>query len=188
MEFAGTSISALADLLKDQRDDESDDDQIVTHGASLGPGSIGPPKKEDDNKGHIPSSATDAKDIWDVDSVPEGSEFEDIYDPRPEPEYDIIFKQAVTTQDMFLQMGRKTPATSSCEDLVVKIKLPGVKYADVELDVKDKFLDCRTPKHKLGLHLPHPVDSKNGQAKWDGNKETLMVTLRMTREYDFVNF
>lgn len=28
----------------------------------------------------------------------------------------------------------------------VKIELPGAKSADIELDVKSKFLDCRTPK------------------------------------------
>ena len=41
---------------------------------------------------------------------------------------------------------------------------------------------------KLGLHLPHPVDHKTGKAQWDGDKEILNVTLRMQREYDFMNF
>lgn len=184
----GPNITALANLLKDEENDESDDDQLSTRAASVGPGAIGPPKKTKTNKAEPEKLPKDSKDIWDAEAVPEGSEFEDIYDPRPEPEYDLIFKQAVSSEDMFLQMGRKTPATSSCEDIKVKIKLPGVKYADVELDVKNKFLDCRTPNHKLGLHLPHPVDSKNGRAQWDADKETLTVTLRMTREYDFVNF
>lgn len=29
---------------------------------------------------------TNSKDIWEAGEVPEGSEFEDIYDPRPQPE------------------------------------------------------------------------------------------------------
>jgi hypothetical protein len=33
--------------------------------------------------------------------------------------YDIVFKQAVSSEDMFLQMGNKTPSTASCEDMVV---------------------------------------------------------------------
>ena len=41
---------------------------------------------------------------------------------------------------------------------------------------------------KLGLHLPHPVDSKNGKAQWDGGRFLLTVSLSMTREYDFMNF
>ena len=40
----------------------------------------------------------------------------------------------------------------------------------------------------LGLHLPHPVDHKSGKAQWDGKIETLSVTLRMKRDYDFMNF
>ncbi|KAL3878654.1 hypothetical protein ACJMK2_030985 [Sinanodonta woodiana] len=102
--------------------------------------------------------------------------------------YDIVYKQAVTTEDIYLQMGNKTPTTASCEEMVVKIKLPDTKLADVELDVKNKFLDCRTPKYKLGLHLPHPVDHKSGKAEWDGKKETLIVTLRIVRDFDFMNF
>lgn len=41
---------------------------------------------------------------------------------------------------------------------------------------------------KLGLHLPHPVDSKSSKAQWDGKKEELCVTLRLMREYDMLNF
>jgi len=64
--------------------------------------------------------------------------------------------------------------------------LPDTRYAEVELDVTDTFLDVRTPRHRLGLFLPHKVDSKNGAARWDGDKGRLSVTLRMTREYDFL--
>lgn len=85
------------------------------------------------------------KDIWDENEVEEGAEFDTSDDPRPQPDYDIIFKQKVTTEEMFLQMGNKTPATSSCEDMIVKIKLPGIeKLADIDLNLFEKFLDCRT--------------------------------------------
>ena len=30
-----------------------------------------------------------------------------------------MFRQAVTAEDMFLQMGNKTPSSASCEDMVV---------------------------------------------------------------------
>lgn len=40
---------------------------------------------------------------------------------------------------------------------------------------------------KLGLHLPHLVDSKNGKAQWDKSKQLLTVTVGLVREYDFVN-
>jgi len=97
-----------------------------------------------------------------------------------------VFKQAVTSEDMYLQVRGRNPSSSSCEDLVVKIKLPDTEYSDVNLDVSDTFLDCRTPKYKLGLFLPHPVDSKNGKAQWDKSKGLLTVTVRLVREYDFL--
>ena len=40
----------------------------------------------------------------------------------------------------------------------------------------------------LGLHLPHPVDSKTGKAQWDSATSTLAVTLTMQRDFDFMNF
>ena len=39
---------------------------------------------------------------------------------------------------------------------------------------------------KLGVHLPHPVDSKNGKAQWDKDRELLTVTVQLVREYDFL--
>lgn len=181
-------LSSLCDMLKPpEEDSDSDDDKPVSSIAQLTPGNIGPTgrsKKDKDEK----KVEKNTKDIWDTEEIQEGAEFESVYDPRPQPEYDIVYKQAVTSEDMFLQMGNKTPATSSCEDMVVNIKLPDTKMPDVTLDVKPKFLDCRTPKYFLGLHLPHPVDHKNGKAQWDGKTETLSVTLRLKREYDFMNF
>ena len=44
-------------------------------------------------------------------------------------------------------MGNKTNATSSCEDMVVKIHLPGVgKINEIDVNVIENFLDCRTLK------------------------------------------
>ena len=43
-------------------------------------------------------------------------------DPRPEPEYEVVFRQAVGAEDVFLGMGNKNPTTASCEELVVRGK------------------------------------------------------------------
>ncbi|XP_059174779.1 dynein axonemal assembly factor 6-like [Physella acuta] len=151
----------------------------------FGPVHIGPEKTSEDN---APVQNSDSKDIWSEYEVPEGSEFDVIDDPRPQPEYDMLYSQSVTSEDIFLQMGNKTSATSSCENMTIKIKLPSTKMSEVELDVKSKFLDCRTPNYKLGLHLPHNVDHKNGKAQWDSKTETLIVTLRKVRDFDEFNF
>lgn len=41
---------------------------------------------------------------------------------------------------------------------------------------------------RLALSLPHPVDPDNSQAKWDKEKCSLQITLRLIREYDDFNF
>lgn len=90
---------------------------------------------------------TNSKDIWDVNEVEEGGEFDTSDDPRIQPDYEIHYKQKVSAEDIFLQMGNKTPATASCEEMVVKINLPGVgKISEIDVNLYDKFLDCRTNK------------------------------------------
>ncbi|XP_033631939.1 protein PIH1D3-like [Asterias rubens] len=187
MDFPAVNIAALADLLKASEEGSDDEDKTVSTAARLGPGAIGPAAGVQAKQKEAETKKTQSKDIWDADEVPEGSQYDDVDDPRPQPEYDIIMKQAVTTEDMYLQLGNKTPSTVCCEDMVIKINLPDTKLADVDLDVTDKFLDCRTPKYKLGLHLPHPVDGKNGKAQWISDKEMLVVTCKMVREYDFLH-
>ena len=85
------------------------------------------------------------KDIWNVNEVGEGEEYDSYDDPRMQPEYEIVFKQKVTTEDIYLQMGNKNQSTASCEDMIVKISLPGVgKITEIDINLFDKFLDCRT--------------------------------------------
>uniref|UniRef100_A0A8D0HR31 Dynein axonemal assembly factor 6 n=1 Tax=Sphenodon punctatus TaxID=8508 RepID=A0A8D0HR31_SPHPU len=122
------------------------------------------------------------------EEVPEASEYDDPWDPREQPEYEILFKQKVGAEDIFLGMSRKDPSTACCEEMLIKIKLPDSKASDILLDVQEKILDLRTPKIKLLLHLPHPVDNKSGKACFLSEKETLEVTLRMRRDLDFINF
>lgn len=99
------------------------------------------------------------KDIWDVNEVEEGEEFDTSDDPRIQPDYEITYKQKVTTEDIFLQMGNKTPSTASCEDMVVKIILPGVqKISEIDVNLFDKFLDCRTSKLYATLLIRFGID------------------------------
>lgn len=109
----------------------------------------------------------ETKDIWDIDDVPEGIVYDTKDDPRIQPDYDISYKQKITTEDIFLQMGNKTPATASCEEMMViillrsiseirliffsiifyfyyyfnskqiKIQLPEEKLSDIDLDVTE---------------------------------------------------
>ncbi|XP_075291969.1 dynein axonemal assembly factor 6 isoform X2 [Opisthocomus hoazin] len=185
---SGSSLQLLAKLLHDaQEGDDFDDDERMPHCSVsvMTPGSIGPVKKE--TTGTFQVKSENRETIWNTEEVPEGSEFDDTWDPREQPEYQILFKQCVGTEDVFFGMSRKDPSTACCEDMI-KIKLPETKYSDITLDIHDKVLDLRTPQKKLLLHLPYPVDSKNGKARFLSEEETLEVTLRPSRDFDFINF
>lgn len=112
-------------------------------------------------------------------------------DILPVPEYKIIYKQQVKTEDVYLQMGPKTPSTSSCEDLIIKVHLPNDKTesaAQMQLELEERQLTLRTKSYLLHLPLPQPINPDKGHAKWDIQAETFTITLRMQRELDFVNF
>ncbi|XP_046772742.1 dynein axonemal assembly factor 6 isoform X2 [Gallus gallus] len=140
-----SSLQSLAKLLGGAHGDEDDDDFGPCCSASaMTPGSIGPVKKETADILQLKSEHS--KTIWSTEEVPEGSEFDDTWDPREQPEYEILFKQHVGTEDVFFGMSRKDPSTACCEDMVVKIKLPETKFSDITLDIQDKVLDLRTPQ------------------------------------------
>ncbi|XP_056631552.1 dynein axonemal assembly factor 6 [Diorhabda sublineata] len=109
-------------------------------------------------------------------------------DWKKTPAWDVAYKQQVTASDVFLQMGFKNPTTSSCEDMIVTISLPGDSHYNIDLKIQKENLILVSPTYFLDLRLPHPVDPQKGNAKWDNDTEKLIVTLRMDRELDLVNF
>lgn len=115
---------------------------------------------------------------------------DDELENRCTPEYRIVYKQSVTAEDVYLQMGNKTPATASCEEMCVEIRLPNesVSIDRMELDVSADEIDLRTPIYRLKLPLVQPIDPDRSKANWDNDKKILRLTLRMKREYDFINF
>lgn len=91
--------------------------------------------------------------------------------------------QAVETTDAFLGMSLKDASSTCCEDIVIRIELPGTEAkGEIDLDVNDTNLTVRSPKYKLFLHLPHKVKADAGKAKWDGTKEELYISLPIIRD------
>ncbi|XP_055059388.2 dynein axonemal assembly factor 6 [Misgurnus anguillicaudatus] len=181
-------LHALSALLSPPQEDEEDLRKVKPL-EKMGPGHIGAPAltATDNKQGSTAYVKKNNKNIWDDEEVTEGSHFEDLTDPRPQPEYEIILKQSVGTEDLFLGLSRKDPSSMCCESMLVKVKLPGTKASDLVLDVKETFLDLRTPKYKLGLHLPHPVHKHEGNARFITEREELEITLPMNRPMDSIN-
>lgn len=142
--------------------------------AGEGEGADGQPKKK----------KKDPKDIWDEDEVPpeEAILAEDLHDPRPRPVYEVLFKQDVMSEDVFLGIGDKTPGTSDCTHMVVRVQFPGHQMRDLDLDVTKNKLRVESRTLLLSTYLPMPCDPDCGSAKWDAKKETLIVTLPILRD------
>ncbi|KAK2575841.1 hypothetical protein KPH14_007216 [Odynerus spinipes] len=192
--FGYKEIRALQDLISSTKDDsDSDEDLRQNDTKKKVPGDITIQKgvPSDYSRPHAPLKGKDDYDIWHPSEASPASVVTstlDTSDPREVPEYEIKFKQSVKTEDVFLNMGFKTPGTASCEWLSVSIKLPQEVQEKIELSVDPEAIDVRSPRYRLHLPTPHKVDPNASHAKWHGDTHTLELTLRLVRELDDVNF
>lgn len=174
-------FKALSELIKEPDEQSAPPRTAVSQPT---PGGIGP-RELLDVKVAAPKALRDPKEIWTEEELVDVVE-DDFDDGREVPSYEFLYKQAVDTADNFLGMSSKDPSSTSCEDLVVRIQLPGAEgAAELDLDVKDTYLKLSSPQYKLSIHLPHKVDGERGKAMWDAAKKVLLVTLRILREDPF---
>ena len=129
---------------------------------------------------------SDPQAIWGDDEVEDDVLVEDgeDEDDRRQPEFEILYKQAITSQDVYLNMGFKDSSSTCCDALVVRVALPGSKMRDVNLQVTSNRLLVSDASYKLFLHLPHTVDEAKGKAQWLTDKEVLKLTLPIVRGDD----
>lgn len=129
------------------------------------------------------SSTAKTNNIWDEAEVPTEDALYDVRDGRPAPRYEFSYKQSVGTEDTFLGMSDKTPLSSDCTHLVVKIHFPGASMKTLDLDVTKNRIRAESKTHYLFTYLPVNVDDANGKAAFDAKKEVLTVTLPIIPEY-----
>jgi len=128
----------------------------------------------------------DSTAIWQSEAVP----LEDALlctsenDGRPVPRYEFSYKQMIGTEDTFLGMGGKSPATSDCTHLVVKVHFPGATMRDLDLDVTKNRIRAESKDLKLFTYLPVNVYSDKGKAQFDVKKSVLSVTLPVISFFD----
>jgi len=124
-----------------------------------------------------------AKSIWNMEDIPtEDSLASDVNDTRPCPRYEISYKQAVGTEDTFLGLSDKSPASSDCTHIVIKIHFPGATMKDLDLDVTKNRIKAESRSLRLFTYLPVYVDKDKGSAKFDKAKEVLTVELPIIEE------
>ncbi|XP_013168195.1 PREDICTED: protein PIH1D3 [Papilio xuthus] len=186
MEFTHDAMTKLKELLREPEPEVLQGDDLPFSGYEI-----------TSNRDKVPCPSTnDTKGPRTIEEYEEqeAAELDSLAGPgggagdRKAPEYTMNYQQSVSAEDVFLQMGPKTPSSASCENLVVRIKLPGDKKENVELTVDTKSVTIQSPQYYLKLALPHDIDPDNSKANWDSVKESLVLTLKLDREFDFVNF
>ncbi|XP_053676512.1 dynein axonemal assembly factor 6 [Anopheles nili] len=204
-QLGGENIKLLQKLFKGEEDDTSDEER-VHDGPQFGPGDVGEPvvkpktKHTGDPAEHVkpcsyapletqPEVQPTTVEEWEAQLMHENRA---LFDSRKQPEYRISYRQTVATEDIYLQMNCKTPATSSCENMIVEVFLreedDTIGIHHIELSVKEQGVVVGSPKYLLDLVLPHRINPDKGNAAWISDQKTLRLTLKMKRELDFVNF
>jgi hypothetical protein len=178
------SFEDLENLKKIISPDDDDDHYSGPIGSTLTPASMTGGRKESapaHSKITAKVNRKNPNEIWKEEET--NNLAQKLSDDRPEPNYEILYKQKVGTEDVFLGIGGLDPSSRCCQDLLIKISLPETRQPDISLDVQSNVLKLQAPKFILTLPLPHQVDDKKGNAKWDGDKKVLSVTLPIVQEF-----
>ena len=163
-------LLALQDLLQTSKSNKSSTfiNDIANENSNkdvITPASFGSPKKctKSHTSSKISSASKDNNCIWSPDEIPSinpsyhqhsiynsgkykpkwnknASEVQRNIDKRLEPAYEIYYKQGVGTEDIFLGISGKSPASFDCTHIGVKVHLPGCQMNDLDLDVKEQSI------------------------------------------------
>ena len=185
------SINALSSMMSDAQQAQAEREEKNVKNNQIGTVNIITPaekkrieqEKQLQLENDIKNGKVKVKDpnaIWDEEEIDQ-TDPDFIDDGCEVPEYNIIYKQHVGAEDVYLGMGNTTPSTISAGYLVVHIDFPGQKMKDLDLKVEKQKIIAQSPKHRLCTYLPHEVDDQKGNAKWDGKKDRLSITLPIVR-------
>jgi hypothetical protein len=193
MDFAFSDIEALNTLLNPEDENNPDPYSSIPSGSVLTPGDAGGGRKElapplvkveakvnRSGPSTNPPASKPKQAIWQEEDLSRREA--ELSDDRPVPEYDMQLRQRVGPEDIFLGLSDMDPSSRHCQDLLIRIKLPGTKYKDIGLDVEKRVLKLQAPRFKLNLPLPYPVLDQQGSAKWLTPTETLEVALPIDKE------
>merc|ERR1719488_137066 len=107
-------------------------------------------------------------------------------DDRVEPKYDILLRQDLGAQDMYLNLGDRDPSSDHCDTIVVKVQMPDTELKNISLEVLDDRILVQAPKYRLNLALPHRVKKDDGKAEWEKLKQTLKVTVPVDVQVKYI--
>lgn len=108
-----------------------------------------------------------------------------IEDERIEPEYESNFRQKVGTEDVYLGFSNIDPSSSKCQELMLKVKLPGSFLKEIQMEIDKDILWIQTSIYNLYYHIPYKIDNTKTKSKWIKDKEELHVFMTMIKDFNF---
>ncbi|CAE7691816.1 Dnaaf6 [Symbiodinium microadriaticum] len=106
-------------------------------------------------------------------------------DDRAIPRYEVLPRQRLQASDAYLNLQDMDPSSDRCQELLIKIWLPGTQLKDISLDVLEDRILLQAPKHQLNLALPHRVRKDSGNAKWDKLAGMLSVVVPVDQKVKY---
>jgi hypothetical protein len=180
-ESGSQDINSLATLLHDSALSQ----EKIENRSNQPPTTTEPTKIVTHKAGVVPNvlkSVKSTNDIWNIDEIPCEDAITGSRDARPTPKYEISYHQSVGSEDTFLGMSDKTPLSSDCTHLIVKVYFPGCTMQDLDLDVTTNRIRVSSKSLLLMTYLPVNVHDKKGNAKFDLQRGVVTVTLPIDKE------
>jgi hypothetical protein len=181
--FSLGDIQSLSNLLNGTENDDVDENQFYSNEtkSTLNPGNINgkekkeiaPPNTKIEAKYNHRILTKPKNEIWTEKDFKE-EKFEE--DDRPKPKFEILYKQNVGTEDIYLGLSDKDISSNSCDQLLMKVYLPNTNLKEIGLEVKEQSVHLTTPQYLLNHILQYKVFKDKTEAKWDKNKGLLLLT------------
>ena len=181
--FSLGDIQSLSNLLNGTENDDVDENQFYSNEtkSTLNPGNINgkekkeiaPPNTKIEAKYNHRILTKPKNEIWTEKDFKE-EKFEE--DDRPKPKFEILYKQNVGTEDIYLGLSDKDISSNSCDQLLMKVYLPNTNLKEIGLEVKEQSVHLTTPQYLLNHTLQYKVFKDKTEAKWDKNKGLLLLT------------
>lgn len=186
--FSYNDIMNLNNLLNNQQGDDIAQNQFYSNEtkSELHPGNfmgiggriekkeVAPPHTKIEAKFNNRILAKPKNEIWSEKDFIEENIKED---GRPKPKFEVLYKQNVGIEDVFLGLSGKDNSSNSCDQLLIKISLSNTNLNEIGVEVKEQSIHIQTPSYLLNHILQYKVDKDKTNAKWDKSKGLLLLTV-----------
>ena len=145
--FSYQDIHGLNKLLNPTSEKNTENEYYTKTGSVLKPSDLGNKQKENkelakpyakiEQKFNNRILTKPENQIWKEEELAEENFIED---ERPKPEFDVLYRQKVGTEDVYFGMNGVDNSSNCCYELLVKVKLPNTNLKEIALEVKSQSI------------------------------------------------